>query len=356
MATNTIKTRIKHKIGTAAEWQTAATNSQFKPLEGELIVYESATTPMLKVGDGSSLVTALPFVGGNPIASITRSGTTFTATHIDGTTSTFTQQDNNTTYSPATTSTAGLMSAADKTKLDGIATGATKITVDSALSSTSTNPVQNKVVNTAISNLNTLVGDTSVATQIANATADMLTIDTTDSDAGTVPRTNSDLLGGKPLEYFAHSVNGKTPDSAGNVALTASDIGALASGGTAANSSKLNGQVASYYASKTDVSSLTASDVGAAAIAFYTLSFPVSGWVLGSDGAYTQQVAVSGLTQNNNGHVDIDMSSATVNTAADLQDAWAMVGRAQSIAGALKLTCFDGAPEIDISVKLEVIT
>nr|DAI29073.1 MAG TPA: Peptidase [Caudoviricetes sp.] len=37
------------------------------------------------------------------------------------------------------------------TKLNGIATGANKTTVDSALSSTSTNPVQNKVVNTALS-------------------------------------------------------------------------------------------------------------------------------------------------------------------------------------------------------------
>lgn len=76
-----------------------------------------------------------------------------------------------TTYSAATTSAAGLMSASDKSKLDGIATGANKITVDSALSSTSTNPVQNKVVNTAISNLNTLVGDTKVSTQISNAIA-----------------------------------------------------------------------------------------------------------------------------------------------------------------------------------------
>ena len=39
----------------------------------------------------------------------------------------------------------------NKTKLDGIATGANKTIVDSALSSTSTNPVQNKVINTAIS-------------------------------------------------------------------------------------------------------------------------------------------------------------------------------------------------------------
>ncbi len=38
----------------------------------------------------------------------------------------------------------------EKTKLAGIAAGATKVTVDSALSSSSTNPVQNKVVNSAL--------------------------------------------------------------------------------------------------------------------------------------------------------------------------------------------------------------
>ena len=57
----------------------------------------------------------------------------------------------------ATTFANGLMSSTDKSKLDGIATGANKTTVDSALSSTSTNPVQNKAVNSAISNLNTAV-------------------------------------------------------------------------------------------------------------------------------------------------------------------------------------------------------
>lgn len=62
------------------------------------------------------------------IKSITRSGTMFTATALDGTTFTFTQQDNDTTYSAATASSAGLMSAADKSKLDGIASGATSNT------------------------------------------------------------------------------------------------------------------------------------------------------------------------------------------------------------------------------------
>lgn len=58
--------------------------------------------------------------------------------------------DKDTKYSNATQSASGLMSAADKTKLDGIATGANKTVVDTALSSTSTNPVQNKVVKTAL--------------------------------------------------------------------------------------------------------------------------------------------------------------------------------------------------------------
>jgi hypothetical protein len=53
-------------------------------------------------------------------------------------------------YSAASTSAAGLMSAADKTKLDGIAEGATAITVDSAISSSSTNPVENQAIYTAL--------------------------------------------------------------------------------------------------------------------------------------------------------------------------------------------------------------
>jgi len=62
--------------------------------------------------------------------------------------------DNNTTYSAVgTTGDPGLMTAADKVKLDGIDKNANKITVDSALSDTSTNPVQNKVIKAAIDNL-----------------------------------------------------------------------------------------------------------------------------------------------------------------------------------------------------------
>lgn len=50
----------------------------------------------------------------------------------------------------ATTGAAGLMSAADKTKLDGVEAGANKTTVDAALDSASENPVQNKAVKAAL--------------------------------------------------------------------------------------------------------------------------------------------------------------------------------------------------------------
>lgn len=54
------------------------------------------------------------------------------------------------THGAVTASANGMMIAADKTKLDGIAAGANKTAVDSALSSTSTNPVQNKVIDNAL--------------------------------------------------------------------------------------------------------------------------------------------------------------------------------------------------------------
>ena len=50
----------------------------------------------------------------------------------------------------ATQSVTGLLTASDKTKLDGIAAGANKTVVDSSLSTSSANPVQNNIVTTAL--------------------------------------------------------------------------------------------------------------------------------------------------------------------------------------------------------------
>ena len=101
-----------------------------------------------------------------------------------------------TTYSNATTSTSGLMSNTDKSKLDGIASnannyslptassstlggvkigdnisinsGTISVTVDSSLSDTSTNPVQNKVINNSINSINSSISSiSSISSTIA---------------------------------------------------------------------------------------------------------------------------------------------------------------------------------------------
>lgn len=58
--------------------------------------------------------------------------------------------DSNTTYDLASDYSNGLMSAEQYTKLKGVAYGANETTVDAALSSSSANPVQNKIVYAAL--------------------------------------------------------------------------------------------------------------------------------------------------------------------------------------------------------------
>ena len=75
----------------------------------------------------------------------------YTETETDGIVNGLSNQINEkANKTTATTSANGLMSKEDKSKLDGIATEANKTVVDSSLSSSSTNPVQNKVVNNAL--------------------------------------------------------------------------------------------------------------------------------------------------------------------------------------------------------------
>lgn len=70
-----------------------------------------------------------------------------------------------TTYEDATTTTHGLMSTADKSKLDGIAEGANKTIVDSSLNATSTNPVENKAVYAEFNSVRTALEDASSGLQ-----------------------------------------------------------------------------------------------------------------------------------------------------------------------------------------------
>lgn len=62
MGSNTIKTRIQLKNDTEQNWNKA---SHFIPLKGEIIIYsadESHPFSRLKVGDGTTFITELPFI------------------------------------------------------------------------------------------------------------------------------------------------------------------------------------------------------------------------------------------------------------------------------------------------------
>lgn len=106
MANKEILTRIKHKRDTSLNW----TINNPVLLNGEIILVDTTEGKgelRAKIGDGIKTYTQLPF--------------------------------------------------SDEILRDLI--NDNKVTIDDALSSTSTNPVQNKVINTAINNLNTLIGD-----------------------------------------------------------------------------------------------------------------------------------------------------------------------------------------------------
>lgn len=143
MATKNIKSRIVHKHDSDANFQKA---TGFTPLLAELVIYdadENNELPRIKIGDGESNVNDLKFIGSDKVDKVAGKG--------------LSTNDYTTT---------------EKNKLAGIAEGANKTVVDSTLSATSENPVQNKVITAIVDDLSDLIGDTPVADQITSAVSD----------------------------------------------------------------------------------------------------------------------------------------------------------------------------------------
>lgn len=124
-----------------------ALTAENKVLDGALYVATDTGTLWMGISS-SSLIQIKDNINTNTTYNLTKSGSTITLRGSDG--STFNVTDSNTVYGNATASAAGLMSAADKDKLDNIAAGSNHVTVDAELSTTSTNPVQNKVIKSAL--------------------------------------------------------------------------------------------------------------------------------------------------------------------------------------------------------------
>lgn len=124
-----------------------ALTAKNKVLDGALYVATDTGTLWMGISS-SSLIQIKDNINTNTTYNLTKSGSTITLRGSDG--STFNVTDSNTVYGNATASAAGLMSAADKAKLDGVASGSNHVIVDAELSTTSTNPVQNKVIKSAL--------------------------------------------------------------------------------------------------------------------------------------------------------------------------------------------------------------
>ena len=170
MANKIFHTRVKNKRDTEANWK----SKNPVLLDGEIIIVTTTSgDTRFKVGDGNKTYNQLPFQDQKTRDLIPSVDSSLSSTSTNPVQNKIikSELDKKAERDVVNTTTNGLMSVADKKKLDGIDAGANKITVDTSLSSTSTNPVQNKVVNSAINNLNTLVGDTAVSTQITNAVA-----------------------------------------------------------------------------------------------------------------------------------------------------------------------------------------
>lgn len=90
-----------------------------------------------------------------------------TGTYVDGSPASFVKIE------AASATAAGVMTTANFNKLQGIAEGANKTIVDSTLSSTSTNPVQNKVINSNFTTINTELNKKATKT-VATTSADGL--------------------------------------------------------------------------------------------------------------------------------------------------------------------------------------
>lgn len=102
----------------------------------------------------------------------------------------------------ATTSANGLMSKADKAKLDGIAAGATQVTIDSAMSGSSNNPVANHVVKQYV--------DDKVAAAGSN-----ITVDTSLSSTSTNPVQNKAVKAAIDAKADKTALDGKLDKTGG---------------------------------------------------------------------------------------------------------------------------------------------
>lgn len=151
MANKIFNTRVKNKRDTEANWKIK--NPVL--LDGEIIIVTTTSgDTRFKVGDGKKTYNQLPFQDQKTRDLIPSVDSSLSSTSTNPVQNKIikSELDKKAERDVVNTTTNGLMSVADKKKLDGIATGANKTTVDDALNATSKNPVQNQAVYAELNN------------------------------------------------------------------------------------------------------------------------------------------------------------------------------------------------------------
>lgn len=151
MANKIFNTRVKNKRDTETNWE----SKNPVLLDGEIIVVTTTSgDTRFKVGDGKKTYKQLPFQDQKTRDLIPSVDSSLSSTSTNPVQNKIikSELDKKAERDVVNTTTNGLMSVADKKKLDGIATGANKTTVDDALNATSKNPVQNQAVYAELNN------------------------------------------------------------------------------------------------------------------------------------------------------------------------------------------------------------
>lgn len=120
-----------------------------------------------------------------------------------------------------------------------------------------------------------------------------------------------------------------------DITITAADVGALPDTYEAPVTS-VNGQTGAVVVGKT-----------------YTVALPASGW--SGEAPFTQTATVEGIAETDMPIVDVDMSSATADTAAGILEAWFCVGRIVTGDGTITAYCYEAAPTVDLNIIVKVV-
>lgn len=153
-------------------------------------------------------------------------------------------------------------------------------------------------------------------------------------------------------ENVVRRVNGLSPDAAGDISLTAEKIGALsASGGTMQGALDMGGCALRNLKTPAEEQDAATKAYADGKRRTYAAAL---GTAWSGSGPYVQTTAVSGILESDLPHV-APVYDTDIQRAMAQRDAWSCVGKAESLDGGIRFTCFETMPETAVPLQIEVM-